>query len=879
MDYSCSSYLCFFKADPGLETPSGTPVVLLLLLLLLPQEVWGNLKAKCLLTLTKNEVSPQNHYRPGEFLIGGIVSATKARFERLSFKTTPSTEVNDMTTTEYWKMLSFLFAIKEINQNPHILFNSTLGYNVYENYFHEQMTSEALLDLLSEGEANVPNYSCGRQRNTVAVLEGADTDMSIQISTMLGTYKIPQISYSFDSQILSDKTQFPFFYPMLPAEGVQYPGMVELVLHFRWTLVGLLAPDTENGQRFMRTMSSMLIRKGVCPVISQTFSPALRRPFIDMKEYHRWRKVNIFIYGTDTNTCGIGFKIMHQIFKILAEPLRGKVMIITIRWDFSTYFHDKSISFQYIHSIFSFLMKKNQMANYDGYIEFYYTMDHFAKNSFLCSYTKDAFSVKVRRQCREREELEALRKEEKDRILTLDSYFIYNTIWAVSQAFNAAYLSSSRRTTFKNIKSFKIPVLKAWQLHSFLQSSQFYNNCISGVYLDEDGEMVADLDIVHWMILPNMSTTKVTFGSLEREGYLDFKLMINQNATAKMEMMIKPLPLSRCVESCSPGFMKVAQEEKPICCYNCHQCAEGSISTKEDADKCTKCPEDQHSNTNQVRCNPKIKSYLSYEENLGIILTSIILFLSLTTSFALRIFIKFMETPIVKANNRDLSYILLVSLMLSILTSFLFIGRPRRVTCLLRQTAFSIVFSIAISSILAKTITVVLAFLATKPGNKVQRWLGKSLANSIVLSCSGLQAIICSIWLGTFPPFPDSDMHSQPREIILQCNEGSVTMFYVALGYMGFLSAICFMMAFLARNLPGTFNEAKLISFSMLVFCSVWVSFVPAYLSTKGKYTVAVQVFSILASSTGLLGCIFSPKCYIIFFRPDLNTKEHLMSK
>ncbi|XP_063147233.1 vomeronasal type-2 receptor 26-like [Candoia aspera] len=494
--------------------------------------------------------------------------------------------------------------MQEINQDSHLLSNITLGYNIYENYFNTEKTLDALLDLLSDGEANVPNYSCGRQRNTVAVLEGEETGISIQILTMLGTYKVPQ-------------------------------------------------------------------------------------------------------------------------------------------------------------------------------------------------------------------------------------------------------------------------------LHPFLQNPQFYNNSIEGVFLDENGDLAADMDIVNWLVVSHRSFNRVKFGTLERQGSLDFKLRIHQNATAAMEELNKPLPPSRCVESCQPGFRKVAQEGRPICCYDCLPCPEGTISTMEDSEKCSKCPEDQHPNIHQDHCISKIKTFLSYQEQLGIILASIALFLSNTTGFVLGVFIKFQETPIVKANNRDLSYILLVSLLLSFLTSFLFIGQPRRATCLLRQTAFSIVFSLAVSSVLAKTVTVVLAFLATKPGNKVQRWLGKSLANSIILSCLGVQVVLCSIWLGTSPPFSDSDMHSQPGEIILQCNEGSVAMFYGALGYMGFLAAVCFTVAFLARNLPGAFNEAKLITFSMLVFCSVWLSFVPTYLSTKGKYMVAVQVFSILASSAGLLGCIFIPKCFIILLRPDLNTKEH----
>lgn len=133
---------------------------------------------------------------------------------------------------------------------------------------------------------------------------------------------------------------------------------------------------------------------------------------------------------------------------------------------------------------------------------------------------------------------------------------------------------------------------------------------------------------------------------------------------------------------------------------------------------------------------------------------------------------------------------------------------------------------------------------------------------------------ICTAYLVLEPPRVYKNMESQNIKIILECYEGSVGFLCSIFGMDVFLALLCFLTTLAARQLLDNYYEGKCVTFGMLVFFIVCIFFVPAYLSTKGKFKVAMEILAILASSYGLLGCIFAAKCFIILLRPKRNTDE-----
>ena len=303
------------------------------------------------------------------------------------------------------------------------------------------------------------------------------------------------------------------------------------------------------------------------------------------------------------------------------------------------------------------------------------------------------------------------------------------------------------------------------------------------------------------------------------------------------------------------------------------------IDSLTDSSDCFACPDEFWPNEKKDKCIPKPIEFLSFREILGTLLTLVCCFGVFLSILIFVIFLLHKETPIVRANNSELSFLLLFSLKLCFLCSLTFIDRPSDWSCMLRHTAFGITFVLCISCVLGKTLVVLMAFRATLPSSNVMKCFGPTQQRLSVLAFTLIQVVICVLWLTMNPPFPNRNVQSFKDKIVLECALGSPIGFWAVLGYIGLLALLCFILAFLARKLPDSFNEAKFITFSMLIFCAVWITFIPAYVSSPGKFTVAVEIFAILASTFGLLICIFVPKCYIIIFKPELNSKKHIKSK
>ncbi|XP_030257909.1 extracellular calcium-sensing receptor-like [Sparus aurata] len=804
--------------------------------------------------------------KDGDIMLGGFFTfhrSWKAKQDTYIQKPKPL-QCTSLNFRGFQYAQAMLFALEEINNSTDLLPGIILGYKFYDDCTSIARGVRVALASVTRDEVAFASSdtTCTQVQANIV---GTSSSPGMAISTLLGPFHIPLIGHVATCACLSDKTKYPSFLRTIPSDYYQSRALAQLVKYFGWTWVGGIRTNDDYGNNGMATFIETAQQLGICLEYSASFirtdQPEKLQQIVDIIKASTSKVIVTFLSPMD----------LYVIIQELSyHNLTGYQWVGTESWifDSQTTARDKHhildgaiglfIPNAHVSGMREFILDVKPLNSSSNEL-----FTEFWEKLFSCKFMQLNSSVENQRECTGHEDVTEVKNTYTDMTLMPLFYNVYKGVYAMAHALHNI-LSCNKTCNNKILQH--------------IRKIRFTTKEGDEVYFDENGDPAAKYEIINWQPTENGTVEFV------RVGLYDASLPAEKQLTLQNKSLIwaknsLQVPLSVCSEKCPPGTRKVLQKGKPVCCYDCLRCADGEISNATDSVTCVRCDPEFWSNERRDACVKKEAEFLSYEEIMGALLTAASLFGTCMTAVVAFIFFRYRQTPVVRANNSELSFLLLFSLTLCFLCSLTFIGRPSEWSCMLRHTAFGITFVLCISCVLGKTIVVLMAFRATLPGSDVMKWFGPAQQKLSVLGFTLVQVIICILWLTISPPFPFENFKIFKDKIILECALGSAVGFWAVLGYIGLLAMLCFILAFLARKLPDNFNEAKFITFSMLIFCAVWITFIPAYVSSPGKFSVAVEIFAILASSFGLLICIFIPKCYIILLKPEKNTKKNMMGK
>ncbi|XP_028649069.1 extracellular calcium-sensing receptor-like [Erpetoichthys calabaricus] len=825
-------------------------------------------------------------YKKGDIMLGGIFEiSTKTIVPDLSFQMKPGQwRCDGVDISIFQRAQTMIFAIEEINRNPSFLPNITLGYRIIDNCEKLPIALRAAAALVGGLDDISMDFNCKGSPPVLAIVGDPTSTNSIALSRILSLFRMPLISYYATCACLSNKQEHPSFFRTIPSDTFQVKAMIEILKHFGWTWVGAIASEDDYGQNAMAELSEQIKSIGCLSFVETIPKVNQKMKIIKILETIKISTVNVIIVFAS------GVDISALVKEVVSNNIIGKQWIASDAWstthslatkeNFASFGGTIGITVRRgeIPGLESFLVQlhPNTYPNNTLIIQFWEAM-------FGCTFQQNinnqtSSSLGQNKICTGDEDIQSKKTPYSDVSQLRGSYNVYKAVYALGYALHNAMNCEYGKGPFMKNSCVDVTSMQPWQLFHYLKYVNFTNHLGERVAFDKNGDVLAVYDILNWQWDEDGSVKIKTVGLFDMTAPSGKELLMNESSIF-WNFDSGKVPESICSKSCLPGTRKATKKGKPICCFDCVPCADGAVSHQTDAIECIQCPEEFWSNPGRNLCVLREVEFLSYSDAMGITLSTTALSGASFSVAVLVIFMQYRYTPVVKANNSELSFLLLTSLTLCFLCALCFIGQPSYLTCMLRHVVFGISFVLCISCILVKTIVVIMAFRATMPGNNVMKWFGTAQQRGTVFLFTFIQSLICIIWLMVAPPIPARNTKYQNAKVILECDVGSLTGFSCLLGYIGLLACICFILAFLARNLPDTFNETKFITFSMLIFCAVWITFIPAYISSPGKYTVAVEIFAILASSFGLLFAIFAPKCYIIILKPERNSKRALMSK
>lgn len=247
------------------------------------------------------------------------------------------------------------------------------------------------------------------------------------------------------------------------------------------------------------------------------------------------------------------------------------------------------------------------------------------------------------------------------------------------------------------------------------------------------------------------------------------------------------------------------------------------------------------------------------------------------TCLVITVFLKFSDTPLVKASGRELTFTLLFGVLLCYGVGISLVLHPSVPVCFVQRFGVGFCVCTCYSALLIKTNRIARIFAKSERSTKPPGLISPGSQLLILAAFVGVEIILAGIGIGKWPPKP-TRMYPTKTDVLLTCNIQNYDLI-IAMSYNILLIILCTFYAFKTRKTPANFNEARYIGFAMYTTCVIWLTFLPVQYGFNDKdYKVITLSVNITLNATTLLLCVFGPKVYIVLLRPGRNIRSRSLT-
>ncbi|ELW68562.1 taste receptor type 1 member 2 [Tupaia chinensis] len=817
-----------------------------------------------LLPVLAEPTEDSDFHLAGDYLLGGLFTlhANVKGIVHLNYLQVPKCKEYEMKVLGYNLMQAMRFAVEEINNRSSLLPGLLLGYEMVDVCYISNNVHPVLYFLAGEN-LTLPiqeDYSHYRPR-VVAVIGPDNSESTMTVASFLSLFRLPQISYSAISDELRDKVRFPAVLRTVPSADHHIEVIVQLMVHFDWNWVIVLVSDDDYGRDNGQLLNNLRARCNICVAFQESLPTPQPSQVVTEHERQRLRSIVdklqqssahvVVVFSPDLS--------LHNFFhEVVHRNITDTVWIASESWAIDPVLHN----FTELRHTGTFLGITIQSVPIPGFSEFRVRriqavpppLDK-ARQGSTCNQECDACLNNT---------------SSFNTILTLSGervvYSVYSAVYAVAYALHS--LLGCNQTSCAN------KTVYPWQLLTKLQKVNF---TLLGhhIFFDQRGDVPMHLEVIQWQWDLSQNPFRIV------ASYWPSQRLLTDIHRISWHTPNNTVPVSRCSKSCRPGQRKKSMGLHP-CCFDCIDCEPGTfLNQTADEFECQTCPTLEWSHRSETSCFKRRQTFLEWHEAPTIIVVLLASLGFLSTLATLAIFWRHFQTPIVRSAGGPMCFLMLASLLVAYSMVPVYVGPPTVSTCLCRQALFTLCFTICISCITVRSFQIVCIFkMASRLPRAYGYWLryhGPYVFVAFFVALKVVILVATNVLATTASPIARVDP-DDPKNLILSCNPNYVKALLLNTSLDLCLSVAGFSFAYVGKELPTNYNEAKFITLSMTVYFTssvslcTFMSFYDGVLVTI--MDLSVTVVNLLALSMGYFGS----KCYLILFYPERNTPAYFNS-